>query len=279
MLEGPGGGLGLLRERARYLAVDNVPAAVADARRAAPAPHEGLPRLRPQLRPWLDRASGRSGAGEPGWSSRPFIDGNGRTGRALIHLVLRRRGLAPRILPPISLILATWPGDYVGGLTATRYEGVPDSDDARAGVNRWIALFASACRRAAEDAGRFEEQVRALQDAWRGRLGPVRRASAADLIGRSYQATSQAINRLEEAGILTQLTVGRRNRASAPLPPTRRGIRRRWSGSSRVPNDDTRSSESLRRVPRKRDRTGEAPPGLTRLVLLPVAELPHRSAL
>ena len=85
----------------------------------------------------------------------PFVDGNGRTGRALIHLVLRRRGLAPRILPPISLILATWPRDYVGGLTGTRYEGAPDSDEARTGINRWIALFASACRRAAEDAGTF----------------------------------------------------------------------------------------------------------------------------
>lgn len=29
----------------------------------------------------------------------PFVDGNGRTGRALIHVVLRRRGLAPRVLP------------------------------------------------------------------------------------------------------------------------------------------------------------------------------------
>jgi Fic family protein len=37
-----------------------------------------------------------------------FVDGNGRTGRALIHLVLRRRGLATRVLPPVSLVLATW---------------------------------------------------------------------------------------------------------------------------------------------------------------------------
>ncbi|HUP86050.1 MAG TPA: Fic family protein [Acidimicrobiales bacterium] len=37
----------------------------------------------------------------------PFVDGSGRTGRALIHAVLRRRGVAPRILPPISLVLAT----------------------------------------------------------------------------------------------------------------------------------------------------------------------------
>ena len=162
----------------------------------------------------------------------PFVDGNGRTGRALVHLVLRRRGLAPRVLPPISLILATWPRDYVGGLSGTRYEGAPDSEEARAGINRWIALFASACRRAAEDAERFEEQVRALQDSWRERLGSVRRGSAADLlvralpgaplltattasdlIGRSFQATSQAIDRLVGAGILTQVTVGRRNRA------------------------------------------------------------------
>jgi Fic family protein len=37
----------------------------------------------------------------------PFVDGNGRTGRALIHLVLRRRGLATRVIVPVSLILAT----------------------------------------------------------------------------------------------------------------------------------------------------------------------------
>ena len=201
----------------------------------------------------------------------PFIDGNGRTGRALIHLVLRRRGLAPRILPPISLILATWPGDYVAGLTGTRYVGVPDSDDARAGWNRWIAFFASACRRAAEDAGRFDEQVRALQEAWRERLGSVRRRSAADLlvsalpgaplltvltvttaaelIGRSFQATSQAIDRLEEAGILTQLTVGRRNRAfEAPeLIEAFTALERQLAS----PEGDTLVSEPLRSVPRR----------------------------
>lgn len=33
----------------------------------------------------------------------PFIDGNGRAGRALIHLILRRRGIAPHVVPPISL--------------------------------------------------------------------------------------------------------------------------------------------------------------------------------
>ena len=199
----------------------------------------------------------------------PFVDGNGRTGRALLHLVLRRRGLAPRILPPISLILATWPRDYVGGLTGTRYEGAPDSEEALAAINRWIALVASACRRAAEDAGRFEEQLSALQDSWRERLGSVRRGSAADLlvralpgtplltattasdlIGRSFQATSQAIDRLVEAGILTQVTVGRRNRAfEAPeLIEAFTTLERQLAS----PGGDTLVSEPIRRVPRRR---------------------------
>ena len=199
----------------------------------------------------------------------PFVDGNGRTGRALVHLVLRRRGLAPRILPPISLILATWPRDYVGGLSGTRYEGAPDSDEARAGLNRWIALFAGACRRAAEDAVRFEEQVRALQGSWRERIGSVRRGSAADLllgalpgaplmtattasdlVGRSFQATSQAIDRLVEAGILKQVTVGRRNRAfEAPeLIEAFTALERQLAS----PEGDTLISEPARSVPRRR---------------------------
>ena len=145
----------------------------------------------------------------------PFVDGNGRIGRALIHLVLRRRGLAHRVLAPISLVLATWSEDYVAGLTATRYRGTPTSHDAFAGTNKWVALFATACRRAIEDAETFEERVSALQDDWRRRLGRVRANSAADrliralpgvpivsvnggaeLIGRSFQATNEAIDRL-----------------------------------------------------------------------------------
>jgi Fic family protein len=68
----------------------------------------------------------------------PFVDGNGRTGRALIHLILRRRGLAPRTLPPVSLILATLSRDYVNALTAYRYVGDADTPAALEGLNRWV---------------------------------------------------------------------------------------------------------------------------------------------
>ena len=162
----------------------------------------------------------------------PFADGNGRTGRAVVHMVLRRRGLGLRILPPVSLILATWSQDYIKGLTGTRYVGLSDSSDAHSGINRWIALFASACGRAVEDAGRFEEKVQALQSSWRERVGRIRRDStlnllvsvlpsapvlttttAAELVGRSFPATSMAIERLVAAGVLVQVSMGRRNRA------------------------------------------------------------------
>lgn len=55
----------------------------------------------------------------------PFIDGNGRTGRVLIHVILRRRGLAPVVVPSVSLVLATWAQDYIDGLTATRNRVTP----------------------------------------------------------------------------------------------------------------------------------------------------------
>lgn len=36
----------------------------------------------------------------------PFEDGNGRTGRALVQVILRRRGLAPALVTPISVVVA-----------------------------------------------------------------------------------------------------------------------------------------------------------------------------
>ena len=197
----------------------------------------------------------------------PFVDGNGRVGRVLIPLVLRRRGLGLRAFPPVSLILATWARDYVAALMGTRHVGEADSAEARAGLNHWIALFASACRRAAEDASRFEARVGMLQSSWRERVGRVRRDSAvhrlidalpaapmlttsaaARLIDRSFQAASQAIERLRGARVLVQVNVGRRNRAfEAPeLVDAFTALERQLAS----PAGDTRVSAPARRVPR-----------------------------
>jgi Fic family protein len=162
----------------------------------------------------------------------PFVDGNGRTGRALIHLILRRRGLARRMLVPVSLVLATLAREYIAGLTSTRYRGPASSRAAHDGINVWVARFAAACGRAVSHAEAFEAEVTRIEDGWRQRLGSVRRGSAAEemllvlpgaplftpggaatLIGRSYAAVNDAVARLLQAGVIRQVTVGRRNRA------------------------------------------------------------------
>jgi Fic family protein len=196
----------------------------------------------------------------------PFADGNGRTGRGLIHLVLRRRGLAMRVLPPISLVLATWANDYVDGLAATRYRGPATGKAAQEGLNAWVGRFAGACQRAVDDAASFERRITEIAGEWRNRLGRVRRSSAADLllrsiagapvltvsgaaelIGRSYPQTNEAIERLESAGVLTQVTVGRRNRAfEAPeIINAFTDLERQLAS----PGGDTLISEPVRPVP------------------------------
>jgi Fic family protein len=152
----------------------------------------------------------------------PFHDGNGRVGRALIHVVLRRRGVAGRMLPPVSLVLAARADDYVKGLTSFRYR---DEED-------WYELFGNALGEAARASTAFADQVVELQERWRETAGRPRRGSAAAklierlpshpivnlqtamaLTGASDEAVRLALNRLEAAGVLRQTTLGRRNRA------------------------------------------------------------------
>ncbi|HYV99413.1 MAG TPA: Fic family protein, partial [Gemmatimonadaceae bacterium] len=54
----------------------------------------------------------------------PFADGNGRTGRALIHIVLKRRGVAISYVPPVSITLAMHRARYIDGLMRFRGEDV-----------------------------------------------------------------------------------------------------------------------------------------------------------
>ena len=91
----------------------------------------------------------------------PFDDGNGRTGRALIQIILRRRGLAPAFVPPISVILARDKGRYIKGLTLFREDRLAE----------WLDIFAVAANHAAGLAIRYGLRVGELQQAWRQKLG------------------------------------------------------------------------------------------------------------
>jgi len=199
----------------------------------------------------------------------PFADGNGRAGRALIHLILRRRGLAPRVVPPVSLILATLSSDYVAALTGFRYEGEYSAPAAVEGMNRWVALFAGCCTRAVEDAAGFENRVRSIRADWRNRLGRVRRGSTVDaliellpgtpivtvngvarLLDRSFTAANRGVDTLAAAGILHQVNLGRRNRAfeATEVIAAFTDLERRLGS----PEGDTLVSPAVRAVPARR---------------------------
>ncbi len=199
----------------------------------------------------------------------PFVDGNGRTGRALIHVILRRRGLAPRFVPPISLVLATWASDYIASLTAYRHVGPPDSPERSAGTGTWLRTFATAARRSCADAEAYANKIEQLDARWREQLGRVRANSAAELlldllpgvpvitvesaarlIGRSEMRTGEAINRLEGAGVLRQRNVGRQRYRvfeAADVIELFTGLERALAS----PTGDTTTAAPNRQVPRQ----------------------------
>jgi hypothetical protein len=170
---------------------------------------------------------------------------------------------------PVSLVLATWARDYIDGLVATRYRGLASSEQASKGANLWVGRFAGACQRAVEDASSFERRALEIEAQWRERLGRVRARSALDLvlrrlvgapvvtvnsaanmIGRSFVHINEAVARLVEADVLQQVTVGCRNRGfEAPdIIAAFTDLVRQLAS----PEGDTRTSEPVRRVPRRR---------------------------
>ena len=161
----------------------------------------------------------------------PFVDGNGRTGRALIHLVLRRRRLAEHLVPPVSLVLATHAKDYIAGINGFAFDDETEKEVANAKLNDWVSMFAGCCRQACSEAVGFEEALAKLRAAWEGRLGRVRAKSALDAIldafpgipvfdiallqettGRSFTALAAAVDACAAAGIVQQINAGSRNR-------------------------------------------------------------------
>ena len=161
----------------------------------------------------------------------PFIDGNGRTGRALVQLILRRRGLAPRLVPPVSLVLATHAKSYVEGLSEFRFDEEDGAQNAHRRLNQWVSFFAGACSESCEAAQDYEQASRGLQQRWREELGSVRRNSALDLLvdelvgmplftiamaaaatGRAVSAVTAAVDRCAVAGVVKPSGSQKRNR-------------------------------------------------------------------
>ena len=158
----------------------------------------------------------------------PFEDGNGRTGRALVQVLLRRRGLAPSFVPPVSIAFSLTRDRYIQGLELFRGDRVAE----------WIEIFTEAAASSALLARRYVELVADLRRHWRERLrgtvAPrsdaaawaiidalpahpvITSAMAIAAVGRSQPAIDNGIEQLERAGVLIPLGASKRYRTWEP---------------------------------------------------------------
>ncbi|WP_244930312.1 Fic family protein [Nocardioides sp. W7] len=150
----------------------------------------------------------------------PFADGNGRTGRALVHVMLRRAGATTRLTIPVSAGLLVEVDSYFAALTAYRHgDAVPIVEQftsaAFAAVDKGRRLDLDLADIYAE----WEEVVHARRHATVWRVLPhlvaqpaVNVAFVREATGVSDTAAAAAIDRLVEAGVLSPASANRRNR-------------------------------------------------------------------
>ena len=149
----------------------------------------------------------------------PFVDGNGRVGRAIIHRYLRHSGLASHVTVPISAGLLANTRAYVDALTAYRagdpvpivYEMARAAKDSAA-VGEELVNELQQLRLAWDErvSARRDSAVWAIADALIGHPA-VTAEVAASIAGVTAAAARSAIATLVEAGVLRRASVGRRN--------------------------------------------------------------------
>jgi Fic family protein len=150
----------------------------------------------------------------------PFEDGNGRTGRVLVHTMLRGRGLTENTTVPVSAGLLRDTGRYVAALTAYR---AGDIDPIVTEMSHAALSAVANGRQLSEEIvatrASWREQITARSDSSAWRLAdvlfsqPVINADrAAAELDVSTRAARTAIDTLVSAGVLTATSDARRNR-------------------------------------------------------------------
>ena len=154
----------------------------------------------------------------------PFLDGNGRVGRLLITLLLCSHGVLERPLLYLSLYLKRNRDAYYDHLQRVRTDGAWEE---------WLEFFLDGVREVAESTtdatrrivGMIERDRQTIHGMGRGaatalrvhdvaaRYVVVRPSTTARLLGLTDPPVYQAIGRLEQAGILREVTGRRRGKA------------------------------------------------------------------
>jgi len=142
----------------------------------------------------------------------PFVDGNGRIGRCLVHALLRRKGLVPTLVPPVSAALLSDRDGYYGVLAEYQQRGNPIP---------LLRTFAQATTRASRHAAELVGALREHQLAWSRQANDPRSGSiarrlieslpaqpvlTADIVAETHGVDPNVARRglkvLEDAGVL-----------------------------------------------------------------------------
>lgn len=156
----------------------------------------------------------------------PFLDGNGRLGRLLITLYLCERGLLQEPLLYLSLYFKTHRRTYYDLLQEVREHGRWET---------WLEFFLTGVRDVARSAHDAARRISALFEADMDSVKSLGRAAqtaaaalkalqqrpiitigkAAELIDASFPATAKALARLEELGLIDEVSGKQRGRVYA----------------------------------------------------------------
>jgi Fic family protein len=159
----------------------------------------------------------------------PFLDGNGRVGRLLITFLLCERKVLSKPLLYLSVYLKKHRAEYYDRLQAVRIDGAWEA---------WIGFFLQGVLEVAQAAHSTAKQIEALRQQHQQLLQREGKSSAnllraldtlfeqpiqtaaglADKLKLSYPTANGLISRLQELGVLNELTGYKRNRRFAYDP-------------------------------------------------------------
>jgi Fic family protein len=152
----------------------------------------------------------------------PFTDGNGRVGRLLITLMLCERGCLPQPLLYLSAYFERHDQEYKDRMLEVSHRGA---------WAEWVQFFARGVAEQAHDATQRAIRLLDLWQDYRRKVGEIARSAAAlrlvdelfatpfltitraaELLGITFPAAQNNIERLVEAGLLREITGKQRNR-------------------------------------------------------------------
>lgn len=145
----------------------------------------------------------------------PFTDGNGRTSRALMQMILHNAGVSPNTVAPVSCVLLSDRDKYIDALETFRNPHGPSNP------NDFVNYVSAACERTAQSMMKFERELGETEDAWHSLLGNKNQASKkiletiptmpictvnlmAETTGLSSAQCAEILNDMTEARILSK---------------------------------------------------------------------------